>query len=375
LRVAIDATALGSGRGGDETYLLGLLRALEATRDQDDVFPLYLCREVAAPLLGPDTAFPLRRLRSRSRIVRYLWELPRALSSERQKADLVLGTNHAPLFSSTPRALIVHDLSFHHYPEFYPTSTRWRLDVLVPLHLRQARVVLTGSEFTRADLMQTYGLPDDLVHVVPPVIESRMAAPDGPRLRSALGVSESYFLYVGNLHPRKNLHRLVEAFVKARERSPAVHRSQLVIAGAAWWGDDSLSRAIAHLPPQAVLHVGRVSDEERDALFRGTLALAYPSLFEGIGLPPLEAMSAGAPVLAARASSLPEVLGDAALFVDPRDTDEMALCLQRLAEDRALREGLRERGLRRAARFTPAAAGERALKAFDRALRTSGATY
>ena len=369
MKVAIDATALGSGRGGDETYLLGLLHALEVARRGSDSFPLYLGARASAPDLTPEGAFPIRRLGSRSRVSRYLWELPRALRAELPRADLVLGTNHIPVFTSTPRALIVHDLSYHHAPEFYPARTRLRLALLIPLHLRQARVVLTGTEFTRADLIRTYRLAEDRVHVVPPVIEARGAYPEGPRLRADLGVVGSYFLYVGNLHPRKNLRRLVEAFEKARALSSAVRRSQLVIAGAPWWDDDSLSRATAHLPRDAVLQVGRVTDAERDALLRGALALAYPSLFEGIGLPPPEAMSVGTPVLAARASALPEVLGDAALLVDPRSTDDIAAALQRLAEDRDLRESLSERGLRRVERFTPAAAGQRALQAFDRALR------
>jgi glycosyltransferase involved in cell wall biosynthesis len=368
LKIAIDATVIGSGRGGDETYLFGLLRALAATAEPRDAFVLYLSKSAGLPAGLSTTSFQVRHLGSSSRVARYVWELPRKLARELPKPDLILSTNHAPIWSSVPRALIVHDLSFRHHPEYYPSSTRWRLAVLVPLHLRQASVVLTGTEFSRADLIRTYGLPDDRVHVVPPVIEPGVAVPNAGRVRAALGVGDRYFLYVGNLHPRKNLDRLIDAFRLARRTSDPVQRSQLVIAGAPWWADDTLKTGVADLPADSVVRLGRVTDEERDALLRGALALAYPSLFEGIGLPPLEAMAVGTPVLASRVSAMPEVLGDAALLVDPLSSEEIAIALRRLAEDDGLRAQLVVRGLQRAHQFTATAAGKAARRAFSYAL-------
>ena len=184
-------------------------------------------------------------------------------------------------------------------------------------------------------------------------------------------ITDPYFLYLGNLQPRKNLPRLVAAFARARRATPQLAGYRLVIAGEHWaWG--GAREGLAGLAPAgSVAFLGRVTDDERDTLFRDTTAFVYPSIFEGFGLPPLEALAAGAPVVASRTSAMPEVLGDAAVLVDPLEIDMIANALVRVATDGALRADLRVRGPERAARFSAQAMGERALVAFRLAISSS----
>jgi glycosyltransferase involved in cell wall biosynthesis len=369
MKVGIDASVIGTGRGGDETYLRNLLAGLAlVSRAGEHEFVLYLRAGADVPHeIAGDPRFVIRRLARLPSPIRYAIDLPRLVARERPMVELLLTTNHAPLISTARRVLLVHDLSFRHHPEFFSLTTRLRLNMLVPLHVRQARLVLTPSEFSRQDLISAFGLAAERVVVVPAAVrpESTVAPHSAmPVSLRARGVGDRFFLYLGNLHPRKNVGRLVDAYARARSRSAAVAAHQLVIAGARGWHSEDVARAAAALPGLVVM-LGRIDDAERDALLGSATALVYPSLFEGFGLPPLEAMAAGTPVLASATTAMPEVLGDAALLVEPRDVEAIVDALLRLAEDQSLRDTLRERGLSRVARYTAKTTGERALAAFD----------
>lgn len=370
MNVAIEASVLGSGRGGDETYLSALLAGLAALADDDvDRFPVYLRPGVAAPAsIAGRAAFPLRVVPGRG-MLRYALSLPVALAREREHIDVLHSILHAPLYGRVPRAVMITDLSFRHHPEFYTRRTRLRLELLIPLHVRQARVVMTLSEFCKRDLVNTYDVPAEKVFVVPVGIGPvKHHEPDAARSwLAARGIDGPFFLYVGNLQPRKNLGRLVQAFERARANDAALSRHRLVIAGAHWrWGG---ARSAVREDSSTVRVVGRVTDDERDLLLGTAEALVYPSIFEGFGLPPLEAMAAGTPVIASDTSAMPEILGDAALLVDPFDVDAIARALGRVAADPALRTRLRERGRARATAFTFRRTADSALAAFAAARR------
>jgi len=372
MRIAIDATALGSGKGGDATYARGLLAGLALAAPSDARFLVFLNAGGAPPPgIARDGRFELRQVASSNPAGRYLIEFPRVLARERPRMDLLHTQIHAPLGSEPPVVLLVPDLSFRHFPEQYRLATRLRLNLLIPLHIRRARLVATVSEFSRQDLIATYGLSGDRVVVIPNAVatpplpsDEEEAAMAALRLRGAV---EPFFLYVGNLHPRKNLVRLIAAFERARRSGSGLSAQRLVIAGASWrWGAD-----VAATDDRATVRLGSVTELERVALMRRATALAYPSLFEGFGLPPLEALALGTPVLASNTSSMPEVLGDAALLIDPYDVDAMAEGLVRLSSDQALVDRLRPAGLARAARFGPERTGRAAIAAFTKAIGLS----
>ena len=369
MRVAIDGRALGSGRGGDETYTRGLLTGLAEAMDPADSFPLFVRQDaVLPPAIVGNPGFPVHVVRHRSELLRYAVALPLALTRIREGLDLLHSLIYAPPWSPVPVALMVTDLSFRHLPDLYRASTRLRLAILMPRQLRRARVVMTLSEFCRQDITREYGVPADRVFVVPCAVETPSPATPDPQALRALGVSTPFFLYVGNRHPRKNVPRMIRAFGRARRAAPELSRHQLVIAGARWWAVRDELEAAAETPPGSVRFLEHVPTSTRDLLLRSAEALVYPSLFEGFGLPPLEAMAVGTPAIVSNASAIPEIVGDAALLADPFDIDALARAMVIVVTTPGLRAELRERGFRRVAMFTPRAMGERALAAFRAAV-------
>ena len=383
--IAIDAMALGTGRGGDETYTRGLLAGLAEVVPDDgpDLFPL-LVRPGSdpPPSLANRSAFPVVRVPGRSSTVRHAITVRRLVSAFRPGVDLLHSLIHAPPWPPVPIALYLPDIAHARVPELYSLSARIRLCTLVPLHVRQARVILTLSEYSRRDIIDAHGVNPDAVFVVPCAVtvsggcrrdesmgDGGEQTTDFENWLQTKGIHGPFFLYLGNLHPLKNVVRIIQAFVRAGRVMPALAEHQLVVAGSRWWGAGAEERAARDAAPGSVVFLGRVTDPERDGLLRRAVALVYPSLYEGFGLPPVEAMAVGTPVLASNVTSLPEILGDAALLVDPHDVDAIAGGIVKLATNPAMRQELGDKGLRRVARYTPRATAERALEAFQWALR------
>jgi len=273
---------------------------------------------------------------------------PRLPAGVLAELDMVHATSAAvPPTGGRPLVATVHDLAFRHYPDAYPSAGRRYHDRAARIVAAEAARVIAVSQATAHDLTELYGVEPGRITVVP-----LGADPPGPgdqaaaaRLLGDLGVRGPFLLAVGTLEPRKNLPRLLAAFGEVTDELPDHH---LVVAGPVGWGPtlrptwDSVRVKLAGPVGDAVLH----------ALYRGADGLAYPSLYEGFGLPVLEAMAHGLPVLTSGRSSLPEVAGDAALLVDPLDRGSIAKGLVRLVNDSALRRRLADAGPRRAARFT-----------------------
>jgi glycosyltransferase involved in cell wall biosynthesis len=265
-----------------------------------------------------------------------------------------------------PTVLTIHDLIFHHLPEHHKPLNRWYLSWTLPLYCRRADHVIAVSEATRRDLVTRYALPPAKVTVVPEAADPRFR-PQPPEVvtvaRARYDLPEDYVLYVGTIEPRKNLTRLLHAWgplYRAGEAPP------LVIVGKRGWLLGDFDAALAQSPAHEGVHLlGYVRDGDLAALYTGAMAFVFPSLFEGFGLPPLEAMACGTPVACADASSLPEVVGDAALRFDPTDEDAIAAALRRLVNDPDLRQDLRARGLRQAARFSWDRAARETLAIYD----------
>jgi glycosyltransferase involved in cell wall biosynthesis len=226
---------------------------------------------------------------------------------------------------------------------------------------RRSAAVLTVSKFCREDLIASYGLDPARVHVVPNAIETPPALSPERRASAQKGLAQHnigapFLLYLGNLHPRKNVARTIRAFTEARRTDPALARHTLVVAGARWWGTGEAEAAQA-APAGSVTLLGRVDDDTRLLLLEEADALLYISRFEGFGLPPLEAMAAGTPVLAGDAAAIPEVTGDAALLVDPHDDRAIVGGIRRIVTDEALRRALIGRGRARVAHYDLATTG------------------
>jgi glycosyltransferase involved in cell wall biosynthesis len=350
MRIAIDARLWGEPTSGIGRYTRFLVEALLAAAP-DAGWILYTDRPVQDL---PPRAEP-RCLLERRRLVWTLWTAARDLA--RRPVDLFHGVTgfELPRVRRTTRLVTtVHDLIPLRLPALVPRRHRWAVRTLLPGALQRAARVIAVSEATRAELLERYWLPPEQVVVVPEAADPRFAAatPDeAARVRDRHGLAGPYVLFVGLLEPKKNLPVLLEA-VAALRRGGHWGATSLAIAGAAGWGDLALEARVARLGLDRVVRLlGAVPDADLPGLYAGAEAFAFPSLWEGFGLPVLEAMAAGAPVVASRRGAIPEVAGDAALLVEP-EVAPLAEALGRLLADAALRERLRAAGRERARAFS-----------------------
>ncbi len=247
-----------------------------------------------------------------------------------------------------PSVVTAHDLAIYRHPEWFPErqwlSTRW----LVPRSLRGAGAVVAVSANTAADVQELFEVDPGRLHVIPEGVGRRFRPLPAEALREAAGryrLPARFLLFVGTIEPRKNLLTLIEAWSSLRRRPP------LVLAGDWGWRAEAV-RVAAERAGGDVRVLGAVSPDELPALYNLAAALVHPAWYEGFGLTPLEAMACGTPVAVANVSSLPEVVGGAALLVDPSDVEGWTRAMERLLEDAPLRESLRGRGLERAAALT-----------------------
>jgi glycosyltransferase involved in cell wall biosynthesis len=314
LRVGIDVSPLALTRAGTARHIRSLLRALE---DEPGI-------ELRRYAFGGSS----RALVPVRDVGWYLAALP--ARARRDGLDVLhCPTQRAPVRSALPLVVTFHDLAVLRHPETFNRWTRTYSRLALPRVARAARRLIAVSEFTRRELLDLLEVPEEKVHVIP----NAVGAPFDAKGEAAAG---DYVLAVGTLEPRKNLNRLVDGFRRA-----GLNGCRLVVAGAAGWGD-------VRLGGDGVDWLGEVRDEELARLYRGARAVAYVSLYEGFGLPVLEAMACGAPVVAGRNEVAEEVAGGAAVLVDPLDPDAIAAGLSE-AVDR--REELRQRGLKRVRAF------------------------
>lgn len=355
--IAIDASRLSvAERTGTERYAYELIAAL-ARLDRHRPYALYTNGLPAAlPPLGPNFTLrpiPLRRLWTHARLGPQL--------AADQPGLLFVPAHVVPLAGAPPSVVTIHDLGYLAFPGAHTARRRLELDLTTRWSLRAARRVIAISRATKDDLVSHYGADPARVSVVHHGLGTAFRPARDPGVPARHGLREPYFLYVGTVQPRKNLERLIEAYAAlgsllagetaAGERRPAA--PLLAIAGRRGWLTEAIERRAAQAGVAGrVRFLGYVPDEDLPALLSGATAFVFPSLYEGFGMPVLEAMACGAPVLTSATSSLPEVAGDAALLVDPADTGAIAAGLARLAADEALRADLRARGMARAAQFS-----------------------
>jgi glycosyltransferase involved in cell wall biosynthesis len=372
--IGIDASrAVAARRTGTENYSLNLIRELLA-QGQDRRFRLYFNRAPATDLFlgGAEwRVMPFPRLWTHLRLS---WEM---LSNP---PDLLFVPSHVlPLAHPQHTVVTVHDLGYHYYPEAHTLFQNVYLRWSTQYNARAATRVLADSEATRQDLIRYYGTPKEKIAVVYPGRDEALApVAESQRLadmRAHYGLSDSYFLYVGTLHPRKNLVRLVQAFASLIQSltSSSQHPMdslQLVLAGQKGWLYEEIFAEVRRLDlTERVVLTGYVPDAHLGGLLSGALAFVFPSLYEGFGLPVLEAMACGTPVVCSDVSSLPEIAGDAALLVDPLDAEDLAQALYQIAVDERLRRTLVARGLQQVQLFSWRRCAQETLQVLEDAAR------
>ncbi|MBI5698770.1 glycosyltransferase family 4 protein [Candidatus Saganbacteria bacterium] len=282
--------------------------------------------------------------------------LPFYLNS--QHLDVVHFPDHIlPLIPiRTPKIITVHDLAFVRHPEYYNPGKRWYKQLLAPYSLKRADKIIVVSEFTKRELTQIYQTPEDKITVVPNGIASKFRRKDldsdsRKRILKRLGFDyDRFILFAATLEPRKNLLSLLDSFEEiARQRSDV----GLVICGKkGWLYEESLIRVEVLAKRFKIRYLGYVSDDDLVELYNLAEIFVYPSFYEGFGFPPLEAMACGLPVVTSNVSSLPEIVGDAALTVDPRDPGQIARAILGVLDNKDIAREMVRKGKERAKMFT-----------------------
>jgi glycosyltransferase involved in cell wall biosynthesis len=376
IHVALNSHLLSGGAGfrraGVHRYIDGLVRHL-GRLDNGLRLTVLAGRTVDVPAAGYTVV--RSRWATEHAPVRILWEQvaqPRLL--RQIGADLLHGPVYVgPLAGDCPLVVTIHDLSFLRYPELLRPSSRLYLTVMTRLSARRAVRLIAVSKHTAAEAASLLGIGPDRIDVVYHGVDEAfrpLPREDVDAFRTRRGLPDRFVLYVGTLEPRKNLLRLVDAYGQIRGEASA-----LVLAGGEGWGVLGLRARVADLGLTGkVVFFGYVADNELPLLYNAASVFAYPSLYEGFGLPVVEALACGTPVLTAGSSSLPEAAGEAAIVVDPLDTNDIASGLASLLADSSLREHLRARGHAHARKFTWMATAERTARVYRRAVAGGSAT-
>jgi len=375
-RIGIDYTPAARQRAGIGRYTRELVTALLtlASPHQYTLFAATGGLKPGAWNLKPETGVRLRTVPLTDEWLARFWHrlrLPIPVEVITGPLDVFYSPDFVlpPTRRTTRTLLTIHDLSFLYYADHFVPRLVHYLNQVVPRSVARADRVLADSEATRADLIAHLGMPPEKVEVlycgVAPRFRPQPEPGEAERIRARYGLGERpYVLSVGTLQPRKNYTRLIHAFSRLTNQLTIRLPIQLLIAGGRGWLYQEVF-AEAEKYGDHVRVLGFVDEADLPALYRNAALFAFPSLYEGFGLPVLEAMACGVPVVSSNVSSLPEVAGDAALLVDPLDTGGLTEAMARVLEDTNLRQSMVARGFSQAARFTWERAARQLLTAFD----------
>ncbi|MBK9170164.1 MAG: glycosyltransferase family 4 protein [Bryobacterales bacterium] len=365
MRFAVDAHAIGRHLTGNEVYVRSLLNGF-ASIDEE--------MEILAYLSSADARqwVPKRfstRVVSPNPFVRLGWDLSRRLAEDRP--DLLHVQYTAPLNCPVPVIVSVHDVSFLDHPQFFPASRSFQLRWSVERTVRQAAHVLTGSDFSREAILRAYRLAPERVSVIPnaanPFFRPLHIDNACDWVRNRFQLPTPFVLSVGDLQPRKNPVALIQAFAQLVKAQPEL-RHRLALVGQDTWYSAKVREAIRESGvSDRIRLLGFVTDEDLLHLYNACEVFVFPSLYEGFGLPVLEAMACGRAVACSNTTAVPEVADGAAILFDPRSVDEIARAMADLLRDPELRIRMERLGQQRAAAFSWNRTAERTLAAYYRA--------
>jgi glycosyltransferase involved in cell wall biosynthesis len=309
-------------------------------------------------------------------VVRILWEqLVQPIALRQQGIDLLHAMAFAgPLITPCPFVVTIYDLSFYHYPDAFRPWNRLYLSIFTALSARRAQRVIAISESTRRDVVTMLGVPHDRVDVAYCGVDEvfhPLPVAEVATFRQERALPDHFILYLGTLEPRKNIRKLIQAYSQWRTMEPGIPK--LVVAGGKGWYYDQIFAEVESLGLTGeVIFPGYVMQHELPWWYNAADLFVYPSRYEGFGLPVLEAMASGTPVVTTHVASLPEVAGDAALLVSPDEESQLIEAMHRVLSDESLRREMITKGLAHAAGFTWARTAQQTVDIYHRALGKKG---
>jgi glycosyltransferase involved in cell wall biosynthesis len=372
MRIGVEGRTLQGRRYGVARYLTNLLRELVGI-DEENEYLVYLSEPIEPLEFSADNlSTTVLSGRGPSLAWRHLL-LPRRM--RRDEIDLHFSPAYfLPLIKVCPSIVVVHDLTFKVHPEWFARDWRMRFDELFWREVRKADRILTVSEHSKKDIVRFLGVEPGRVTAIPEAADGRFRKLEDERLLAAVrekyGLPERFVLTVGAIHTRRNLERLIEALALAREQA-GVEAFLMIIGTPAEFSPpvDIPGTAERCGLADRVLHVEYVSEEDLLLLYNASGLFAYPSIYEGFGLPVIEAMACGVPVVCSDVTSIPEVAGDAALYFDPEKTEEIAEAISLALTDAAVRKRLESAGPERASLFSWKRTARETLEVFNEVVR------
>lgn len=337
IRIGIDGHMLGDHSGGNESYYTNILKSMDVPRD----YEIYLFVKDGTDISSYKDKFHIVYFKSRNALMRNFVEL--TLICLKYKLDILHTQYFIPFIRPCKVFCTIHDICFEHFKDIFTKKEYYRQRILIPYAARHSERIFTVSDYSKHDLVERYGINPDKVIITYNAVDEKYKVLadeelDMDVLKEKFSIGEfEYVLSVGNLQPRKNIVRLIKAFLSMKEKYGV--KEKLVIVGKKAWMFDEILNA-APKDSDSVIFTDYVDEDNLVRLYNGAKCFIYPSFFEGFGIPPLEAMACGTPVAVADATSLPEVVGNAGIYFDPFDEDDISEKMYQLLTDESLREQL-----------------------------------
>ncbi|MGH1541618.1 MAG: glycosyltransferase family 4 protein [Arenicella sp.] len=347
MKIGIDIHTIGARQTGNETYIKNVISNMHS----DHELHLYHTRANQESL--PQWPAQYHQIKPHNPLLRIPLSFPMAL--RRDKIDVAHFQYVAPPLCHCPTVVMVHDISYEFFPEFFNPLARKRMQLLIPFSARKSSHVLTVSEYSKKQIVETYGIDEEKVTVTYNGVSDQFRQIDSDielekTLQRFALKSNPFILAVGNLQPRKNIERLIRVYCKLRQSEKITQK--LVLVGKLDYRGHAIEQQINSSGMQNdIITTGYVSDDELISLYNRADFFVYPSYYEGFGLPVIEAMACGTAVITSRVSSIPEVGGEAALYIDPHSDDDLQQQILCIANDANLRSSLVEQGLIQAKKF------------------------
>lgn len=365
MRVGIDAHAVGSGSSGNETYYEQLLNHLARVPTNNNRFVIYYTHPIATQRVPATENFCLKRIKPATPF----WRIPVGFPLElrREKLDVFHAQHIIPPFCKCRTVTTIPDIAYEHHPEFFSRFETARSKLLIRRSAERADQIITVSEYSKRDIAETYHVDPEKITVTYEGADASYFPRDKDcsreQIRAKYKVEGPFLLYVGRIQERKNLRRLVSAYARLRK---AGAEEKLIVVGKRDWMSDNLHKYVRSLNVEdSVVFTGYVPSMDLPIFYNAAEAFVYPSIFEGFGLPIIEAMACGAPVLTSFGSSLEEVAGDAAVLVDPWSVESIANALGKLLREPNLRASIGQAGLARSATFSFQKTAEQTARVYE----------
>jgi glycosyltransferase involved in cell wall biosynthesis len=354
MKVGIDAHTLGSRSSGNESYCLQLLQGLAKVDSGSDRYIIYFTRAHGLPKISTAEHFTFKQIRPVNPFVRIPFSFP--IEFQRENLDVFHAQYILPPFCKCKSVVSMHDIIFERFPEFFPRLETFRSKLLMRWSAKRADHVITLSEYSKAEIVNTYHIDPEKISVIYEAPRAEFQPLNKEKCQEQIAkkhdVRSPFILYVGRLQARKNVLRIVEAYATLAAKGVS---EKLVIVGKQDWRAEEVTARVAQLNLSGkVIFTGYVEGGDLPIFYNAAELFVFPSICEGFGIPVLEAMACGVPVVTSYGSSLQEVAGGAAILVHPESVDSIAEALDQVLSNEGLKQVLRERGLKRASEFSGA---------------------